>query len=769
MLQIPSYTHYYNYRQNKRGGGVSIFVHNNLKHHLVEEKCVDDTHYLWVYVKKFSLNIGAIYKPNKMNVDDFLEIYSQQLHKLKRTIVFGDYNLDLLNPDSATRKYKNTLKENNYKILNKISPKHCTRETNSTKTMLDHVSCNLSENNFHIVTAESSMSDHKQILLEIKQYQPPTIIKQQYNAVDLSKLYRLLDQYPKNHENVEYNELARKLQSCLNKCRITKVKFLNPPRQDWIKKDLLEEINRKNILWQKYKTNAMDTNLKAEYEHIKARVSHNIRKSKSEYYCKRFEENSSKPRKMWQLINELSKNKLHSRTGPDKLETEAGTITDKKEICESFNSYFSTIGSTLANMISKKSKVIQILEECRLTDRTELRFLKPVTTKEVITIIKNFDCNTASGIDGISTKSIKCVKDIIATELTLCINYHLARGTFPNELKVAKIVPIHKAGSKFDPCNYRPISVLPVLSKVFEKILYKRLHSFLNSKDFFYQKQYGFRAQSNTLAATIDLVTKIKNKIDQKQLALGIFIDLKKAFDTISHEKLLQKLELTGVTGKALEIFKSYMENRTQIVKIGEYESNPCALNYGVPQGSILGPLLFLTYINSIFELGLKGDISLYADDTSLFYFGNSVEVLVADAQNDLNLLHEWFQSNLLTINITKTNYVIFAAKNKKINNNFELKIDEKLLERKTKEKYLGLTLDSNLTWKPHLEKIKLKLIPLTGALRNITNCLPRKVRYLIYNSLVKPHIDYLIEVWGYAINATSSNKSNPKPMYLLG
>lgn len=251
MLQMPSYTHYYNYRQGKRGGGVSIFVHNNLKHHLVEEQCVDDTHYLWVYVKKFSLNFGAIYKPNKKNIDNFLEIYSQQLRKTKRAIVFGDYNLDLLNPDLATRTYKNTLKENNYKILNKISPKHCTRETTSTRTMLDHVSCNLNENNFHFVTIESSMSDHKQILLEVKQYQPPPIVKQKYSAMDYNKLYQCLDACPKNYNEPEYEKLADKLLSCLNKCRITKVKLLNPPRQDWIKKELLEEINKKKTYYGK--------------------------------------------------------------------------------------------------------------------------------------------------------------------------------------------------------------------------------------------------------------------------------------------------------------------------------------------------------------------------------------------------------------------------------------------------------------------------------------------------------------------------------------
>lgn len=173
-LGIPCYTHYYNYRKNKRGGGVSIFVHYNLKHNLVVEHCIGDIHYLWIHVKKFSLNIGAIYKPDKTNSDNFLDIYSQQLHKMKRAIVFGDYDYDLLNPDRGTRMYKNTLKESNFKILNKINLKHYTRATAKSKTLLDHVSSNLRENTFHFVLAESAMSDHRQIFLEIERYQPPS-------------------------------------------------------------------------------------------------------------------------------------------------------------------------------------------------------------------------------------------------------------------------------------------------------------------------------------------------------------------------------------------------------------------------------------------------------------------------------------------------------------------------------------------------------------------------------------------------------------------
>lgn len=232
---------------------------------------------------------------------------------------------------------------------------------------------------------------------------------------------------------------------------------------------------------------------------------------------------------------------------------------------------------------------------------------------------------------------------------------------------------------------------------------------------------------------------------------LGVFIDLKKAFDTISHVKLLQKLSEAGITGKAHEILTSYFKNRKQIVKIGQNQSSSSLITFGVPQGSILGPLLFLIYINNIQNIGLKADITLYADDTSLFYFGVSLENIISKAQNDLTLLNNWFLANLLTMNTAKTNFVIYCAKNKRISDNIQLVINNENLNRKTNEKYLGLIMDHNLNWNLHINKIKNKLTSLTGTVRDISNCLPCKIKYLIYNTLIKPHIDYLIEIWGTA------------------
>lgn len=756
MIQIPNYTHYSNHRKSRRGGGVSIFVHNDLKHTLIEEHCIDDEiHYLWIHLERQCLDIGAVYNPGRNKVDSFLEAFSMQLQTKKRAIVFGDFNFDLITPDRYTRKYKDTLNENGYRILNKICKKHCTRETEFRKSILDHVCTNLKHNNININIIDTSMSDHKHIYVEIEKFQPAPIKKTMYTMVNYSELYQMVENVLSNTETkktIDYNALEEIILNCTARSTINKTKLINPPLQDWINKDIIHDINERNTLWYNYKKNKSDKNLEIKFKEVRARVNEIIQKTKKTYYLNYFKNHMKKPKKMWKAINNLSRNKIKDMVGPRKLVVNTNTIvTDEKEICECFNSYFSTIGSVLANAIPNLQATNQHYKAPNISEATNLTNFEPATTDEIRKIIEQLDTNTSCGIDGISTKSVKCIQNLIVTPLTNCINDCLARGVFPDSLKIAKVTPIHKSGDKSDPCNYRPISVLPVISKIFEKVIYTRIEKYLDTRKILYKKQYGFRPRSNTLSASIDLVTKIKNKIDEKQIVLGIFIDLKKAFDTISHKIMLEKLLEIGITGRAHDILSSYFQNRKQIVKIGPHQSTSSLITFGVPQGSILGPLLFLIYINNLQHIGLTADITLYADDTCLFYFGHSIKTLTSKAQNDLNLLNNWFLSNTLTINTTKTNFVIFAAKNKKIHDFDKIYINHEIIKEKSHEKYLGLILDRQLNWKQHIDKIKAKLTSLTGIIRNIAKCLPRKVKYIIYNSLIKPHIDYLIEIWGTA------------------
>lgn len=760
-VNLPGYTHYYNFREEIRGGGVSIFVNNCLQHTLVDEQCKNDTHYLWVHINKYSLDLGAVYRSPRTSNSDFIEEYSHQLLKRKRALIFGDFNYDLLVSNNAVNTYRKMISESGYTILNNINPQFCTRHTPTKQSILDHVYTTLKNHKFHLSVVDPPFADHRQLYLEVGRYVPEVRKKIQYQAINYKTLYESVEKSMKSVTNPRYEDVESTIKIAVQANKINKTKIQNPPRSDWINGEIISAIKEKNKKWATYKENLDNDQIRKDFLSFRNDVMQQIQNLKSNYYTKEFKKCQNKPLKMWELINTLANNKIKTHPAPSKINTPLGPITNIKNICDNFNQFFASIGSVLASKITQPQLDTDIPTLPFRSYMKELLTLSATTELEIGKIIDNLDANTSTGLDGISCKTVKCLKNLLVPKLKTCINHSLRYGYFPESLKIAKVCPIHKAGSKADTSNYRPISVLPVLSKVYEKIIYNRLHTYLESINYLSNNQFGFRTKRSTLAATIDLVTNLRSNIDNKQIGLGIFIDLKKAFDTISHSLLLQKLHDIGIRQTAYNILRSYLSNRSQVVQIGETRSNPEILTFGVPQGSILGPLLFLIYINDIDSLNLKGALTLYADDTTLFYFGTRIDNIINQAQNDLNCLYQWFRKNLLTINITKTNYIIFSSKNKIIDNHPPLYINNETLMRVHSEKYLGLHIDNRLSWDLHINKLCSKISNLIARLRGTIRCLPKSVRYLIYNSMVKPHLEYLIEIWG------TSAKTNLKQLQI--
>ncbi|KAI5631636.1 endonuclease-reverse transcriptase domain-containing protein [Phthorimaea operculella] len=292
-LALPYYTHYYNYRTDGKGGGVSIYVHNNLEHNFIEELTEDDNHYLWVHLKRFSLDIGAIYKPGRTNSDNFLETYTQQLQKRKRVIVFGDFNYDLLMTNlrptqkEQCKDYKRTLKENGYTILNKVDPKYTTRDTATTRTILDHICTSLKNNRFHLAIIQSAMADHKHLYLEVNNCKTEKPKRLSYHAIDYTKLQTIAqEQLPTNLNKFE--EIQSALSIAVNESKITKTKIQNPPRSDWINRDIIDAIDKRNELWYAHLKTPSDEHSKSEYITKKEEVHKAIQTTKSQYYYMAF-------------------------------------------------------------------------------------------------------------------------------------------------------------------------------------------------------------------------------------------------------------------------------------------------------------------------------------------------------------------------------------------------------------------------------------------------------------------------------------------------
>ena len=273
----------------------------------------------------------------------------------------------------------------------------------------------------------------------------------------------------------------------------------------------------------------------------------------------------------------------------------------------------------------------------------------------------------STGPNSIPIKLLKILDPCISPHLSLIINKSFEEGTFPDNLKIAMVIPIFKKGDAGKNSNYRPISLLPIFSKIFEKLMHKRLYSFLEMHETLFEMQFGFRTGHSTEHALVSLSEKIKCTLDSGNVGCGIFIDLQKAFDTVNHRILLQKLEHYGIRGIALQWFQSYLHNRKQFVSVNGHSSRLSNITCGVPQGSVLGPLLFLIYINDLPSTSKSLSFFLITDDTNIYFESNSTDRLIKVINKELKAVKAWLESNKLSLNIEKTNFVIFHSPKKKI------------------------------------------------------------------------------------------------------
>ena len=472
-----------------------------------------------------------------------------------------------------------------------------------------------------------------------------------------------------------------------------------------------------------------------------------LKLAKKDFYANQFKNSKGNMKKTWNVINHAL-GKQFRKSNITSIQFNGDRFNENMEICNLFNNHFINIGIDLNRSVPSYPNE----SYCKyISVNYQTAYFKPITNHEIITVVDNLKSTTSAGYDGIDVKILKRVIHIISSHLCAIFNQCLEYGVFPDKLKIARVIPIFKNGSPELMTNYRPISVLPVFSKILEKCIYSRLLKFCQKCDIINKNQYGFRAGFSTTSALLDFVHKVSNAIDKKETTIGLFLDLSKAFDSLDHNILLDKLQHYGIRGITLKLFENYLSKRNQFVAIGGDTSHLQLIQCGVPQGSILGPLLFLLYINDITHSSSLLKCILFADDTSVFLSHKDIDVLQANFNRELELITLWLGLNKLTVNKTKTNYMIFT--NKSINfDNISIKMGDSIIKRVNTTKFLGINIDDKLSWSTHIGAICNKLCKNVGVMYKL-KFLPKHILKMIYNSIIVPYIYYGITVWGNAFS----------------
>ena len=780
-------------------GGLVIYLHQDFTHHdrtkelLKIPSKIFEGQFVDVYGPSIQnkITIANIYRPPRCNNQNALTKLAKELKpilsKLKKentySFVTSDMNINLLKvgTNQCVRNYFDFLCDLDF--LPQITIP--TRFAKKTCSLIDNIFINPPESQgildgtkieSHVFLKQVGRADHQPCIIginiELKKIHPPKFIKFRKpvanaeakfkNDITTANLEQRVRDSPNDCPDQAYKTIADTVTEAYNKnFPLIETRFRRDRHkvQPWMTDELLKKISLKDQIYAQFRKAKVDTplrsELKAELDLRNHEISADIVAAKNNFYSQKIEEYKNDIKKTWTTINQIV-NKRRSKTKyPPFFEVDGKKITDRQEMASEFNQFFSTIGQKLADEIP--SNGLPRMEDF-LGEKPRCSFnFQPTNSDRVSKILHEMAPKHSAGQDGIPPCLVKDVIEDIAPALSIAINLSIKVGIFPSELKIAKIVPLFKNKGKiwhFE--NWRPVALLPALSKVYEKELHLQITEYFTSNSLFCENQFGFRKGRSTEDATLIFHDRIKQMLDNRQTPFAVFLDLSKAFDTIDHDLLLRKLAFYGFSNLALRLMESYLRDRRQYVDLDGMTSDQCDVSVGVPQGSILGPLLFLIYVNDLPNCTDILDATLFADDTSLsscfsaFTLGGAVNVTAINSE--LNKIYKWLCVNKLSLNVSKTKYMIFESRlDPRPLPTEPLKINGEAIKQCTEFDFLGLTIDSKLTWKPHTSKIFGKITRTLGVMKKVKRYAPPPVLKMLYQSLVNSHFSYGIKCWVYA------------------
>lgn len=778
VLSVPGYIVYYSGSKYNQNDGTIAFIKENISHTVTLIK-KQQIVFMKISCSKKSLNydIFALYRPPSTDIDlffaDLSEVLREHLEKSNTTIFTGDININILDPlSSDTNHYLNILHTYNF-VYYLSTP---TRGN----ACLDHffVKCSSGScDKIEFAVLKYHITDHFPIFLKL------------YGS-DLQDTHELLPEH-KIVKKINYESLRSKLNSqnweCLyknesvndsteiflsillkhiNDSTVTKkvtIKKKHRSLKPWMSFGLVVSIRKREKMYREYSRDINNLELKEKLRKYRNMLNVLIRNAKNFYYKSQLDESFNNVGKLWRIVNQATGRESKREMKIEKVVNNDGDqITDHFDISNHFNTYFCGIGANMAEKIKKSNKSTYSNIKHKWVKQS--LFLSPITEREIFNQIQSLRANAAPGPDAIQPNTLKQIASQILKPLEYILNLSMMKGEFPIVFKQSIVSPIFKKGSKVDVGNYRPISVIGVIAKVFEKCLKTRITEFFDKHKILSDRQFGFRTGVSTSDAIFEVTKTVYESIDRNKKVIAMFVDLEKAFDTVSHDILLEKLEQYGVRGIAADLIRTYLKDRTQIVKVNNVKSNAKIINYGVPQGTVLGPLLFNIYINEILTLKFDSDTKVvaYADDTSYIFVDDTWESVTKKAEEGLAVICREMENILLTLNIQKTKFITFTLTESTYPNIKTIKIHKKkncdhncdcrnFIEEASKIKYLGVYIDRLLRWDEHIKHI-VKLLRCTlPKFKLLVNILSQRTIFTIYFALAQSILEYGIVGWGAA------------------
>lgn len=761
-LPIPGYSNILKARKYKSGGGVGLYIKDEIALSYkvrpdLEIDSISDSLFIQTINKNTkSMIIGVIYKPPDIDVTKFTENLDKTLtiilKERRPCYLLGDFNINLLkhNSHSPTNNFLNTLLAHGFfPLINKP-----TRITTDSITLIDNILTNVHDLQMNSGIWVVDISDHLPVFTILPKRNKTSMTKKiiqkrsftKENQDKFKNLLQIQDWHSLNNipnVNNMYSTFTHIIQKLYSKAfpiqtlRLKSTEIYRP----WLTKAIRNSIRKKHSLYKNYqKLRSIESH--SAYKVYRNKLTTILRKAEKMYYLHKLESVKQNCAKTWKILNSII-SRTPKRETLEEIVHNNKTIRDPKQIANNFNSFFTNVGTNLATKIpSTKHKFTEYLKPSILNSI----FLKPVDELELQEVTRSLKNSYSKGHDDLSINTIKNCCTQLSEPLCKIFNKSIQDGIVPDDLKIAKIIPIYKSDNRKTVSNYRPISVLPALSKILERLVYNRLLDFIDKNHILSDSQYGFRKRISTSMALIDLVDNISSSIAKNEYALGIFLDLAKAFDTVNHDILLEKLHRYGIRGIPYNWFKNYLSNRHQYVYLNNTKSDQLPITCGVPQGSILGPLLFLLYINDLNTISNQLTIVMFADDTNIFINGKNLLKLTEIANNELDKINNWFSANLLSLNIKKTNYILFG--NKKLND-IPLAINKEIITRVYETKFLGILIQSTLKWDSHICLLKNKISKSIGIINKAKNILGTAHLKILYHSLIEPYLNYCSIVWG--------------------